>query len=169
MNQEQRLAEDGAEHPVLFYRPQDAWGYFSNFSPHRVAMINPFNGLMENYRSGEHRFQAMKARTLEDHHYVMAASSAYRSKERGGPRGILLRDGWGSSYGDLCYYVMFETVLAKAIQNKDVFNGLMSTEDRHIYEDSPVDDIWGWRYRNDYRGKNLLGRCWMEVREVLRG
>ena len=169
MNREQRLLEDEAgPNPILFYKQDDEWGCFSNFSLHRIATINPFNGLVEWYRTGEHRFQAMKATSLKDHHHVMGAPTAFQAKERGGPRGIVLRDGWGSSYGDLCYYVMFETVLAKAIQNHDVWETLMDSGDRYIYEDSPVDDIWGWRYRNDYRGKNLLGRCWMEVREVLR-
>lgn len=39
---------------------------------------------------------------------------------------------------------------------------------RRIYEDSPTDDIWGWRFQQSYTGKNLLGRCWMDVREVLK-
>jgi predicted NAD-dependent protein-ADP-ribosyltransferase YbiA (DUF1768 family) len=60
---------------------------------------------------------------------------------------------------------MLEVTTAKARQHADIGKALEVTFDRPIYEDSPVDDIWGVRYRNNYQGKNLLGRCWMETRD----
>jgi ribA/ribD-fused uncharacterized protein len=165
---EERLIVDGYGidvDPVLFYQSGEAWGYFSNFSRHAIWLPHPFTGVMQRYPTGEHRFQAMKAVDCEQHNYVIESNGPGAAKHRG--REIQLRDGWGNSYGDLCFYVMFETVLAKALQNDDVLDGLRISGERPIYEDSPTDDIWGVRYRNAYRGKNLLGLCLMQVRDVV--
>jgi len=172
MNRSERLAKDGATNPVLFYKPRDEWGVFSNFSAHGVYLPDPFDS--ENvlwYKTGEHRFQAMKARTPEIHEKIRLQPTPYRAKEAGSAHspieGMLLRDGWGNKYGDLCWYVMLETILAKTVQNEAAYQALEDVQSRHIYEDSPKDDIWGWRFDQDYRGKNLLGKCWMTVRDIL--
>lgn len=172
MNRGDRLLQDGAlEHgdPVLFYASGDPFGEFSNFSRHGIWARDPFTGVVVWHATGEHRYQAMKARDEASYRFVNEGSGPGAAKHRGGPRGIALREGWGNDYGHLCWYVMFETVLLKAQQHPQIRRLLLATGDRHIYEDSPTDDIWGWRFENDYRGKNLLGRCWMDVREVLRG
>lgn len=169
MTREERLKADGYEgvEPVEFYSARDEYGAFSNFSPHPVVMINPWTGRYQRYSTIEHRFQAMKATNLRDHGWVVEAPSSGDAKLRGGPGGISLREGWGSSYGDLCWYVMHEAVLAKAMQHPKIAELLLSTGDRPIWEDSPVDDIWGIRYEQSYTGKNLLGECWMDVRNLL--
>jgi ribA/ribD-fused uncharacterized protein len=170
MNKQARLELDGAEDPILFYNAEDEWGVFSNFSEHGIWLPHPFTGETVWYRTGEHRFQAMKATTEEGHEHVRLQPNAYKAKRAGGPKGsIMLREGWVSDYGNLPWYVMFETVLAKYVQVVDAQEALSLTGSRHIYEDSTTDDIWGWRFRNDYRGKNLLGRCWMQVRDLMLG
>lgn len=167
MTKEERLAADGYAgiEPVLFYGPRNVNGMGSNFSLHSVRLPHPFTGVAALYATGEHRYQAMKATTFEEHEYVRLSSSSFEAKERG--RIVELRDGWGDKYGDLCYYVMFETILDKIHRHSDVRRWLSSTERCPIYEDSPTDDIWGWRHSSDYRGRNLLGRCWMESRLLL--
>lgn len=175
MTAEERLAADGyaGADPVLFYYGTgEEWSCFSNFSPHRVSLPDPFYGLVESYETSEHRFQAMKADVWEAHRDIRLARGPSQTKLFGSRRspveGFNLREGWGEDYGDLCWYVMFEVVLAKAIQNQDVMDLLVATDDRPMYEDSPTDDKWGWRYHSNHSGKNLLGQCWMDVREVLR-
>jgi ribA/ribD-fused uncharacterized protein len=168
MNRNERLIAEGYDPevvvPELFYRSSTLG---SNFSPHSVKMLNPWTSSPTVYRTCEHRYQAMKATTLADHDYVNAANRPIDSKNRG--REIQLREGWGEHYGDFCWYVMFEVVLAKTLQHAEVRRWLKSTGDRPIYEDSPTDDIWGWRYGNDHRGRNLLGRSWMQIRGVGKG
>lgn len=170
MNLQERIVADGyeGEEPILFYHPKDEFGFFSNFSRHSVPCRNPWTDKPQMYRTGEHRYQAMKAMSENNHDWVALAPGAFEAKERGGPRGIELRAGWGESYGDLCYYVMLELCTAKAHQYDHIFNALDNSGDRPIYEDSPTDDIWGVRFQQDYRGKNLLGRCWMQVRKDIR-
>lgn len=172
MTADERLKADGYEYvePVLFYKGYgEEYSCFSNFSPHAVEMPDPFTGAVEYYMTTEHRFQAMKSSTAAVHTQIRLASSAGVSKDLGSRRNkeLVLRDGWGENYGDLCWYVMLECLIAKAIQNDDVFSSLMGTGERPLYEDSPVDDKWGWRYQSNHSGKNLLGRCWMDVRDIL--
>lgn len=170
----ERLAQDGTtpDRAIFFYRPTGDYGCLSNFSSHSINALYPFavpGRRMEtlNYLTGEHRFQAMKAKTTEEHLRVARAPSAFEAKTRG--QSVDLRDGWGNNYGDICYLVMLEVVMTKARQNPDVMAALEQTGTLYIYEDSPTDDIWGVRFREDYRGKNLLGIAWMQARYLLLG
>lgn len=164
---EERVAADGfgSAAPVLFYRPQDANGRGSNFSRHTVVLPNPWTGSLSIYTTGEHRYQALKADTASEHDWVASSPGPGEAKRRG--RMVGLRLGWGDRYGDLCWYVMAELVVAKAQQHQDVRGWLRSTGDRPIYEDSETDDIWGVRFHTSYTGKNLLGRVWMGARKLL--
>lgn len=173
MNLEERIRADGFEglEPVLFYLASHENGEGSNFSAHEIWLPHPFTGRIALYKTGEHRYQAMKADNPEPHEAIRRRPTAFAAKVAGGPRSKIpnmrLREGWGDDYGDLCWYVMSELVLAKTLQHRDIYLWLKGTGLRPIYEDSPTDDIWGVRYRLDYRGKNLLGRCWMYVRKIV--
>lgn len=157
------MALDGAIDPVLFYGHNKPNGIGSNFSSHGLTLPNPFSEKLVWYLTGEHRYQAMKAKNFEAHEYVRLSPTPYDAKKRG--REIDLVEGWGNSYDDPCWHVMLEVILSKVDQHREAERWLKLTGDRVIYEDSPTDDIWGWRFMEDYRGKNLLGRCWMTVRD----
>lgn len=163
MTRAERLARDGVVgEPVLFYRPDDPWGVFSNFSNHPIVLPSPWTLEPVVYKWSEVRFQALKATSQEDHDHVVASDSAYESKMRG--RAIKLRDDWGDTRNAFCWYVMLEAIVAKATQHQEMFDALIATGNRWIYEDSQKDDIWGWRYHADHRGKNLLGEAVMQTR-----
>lgn len=169
MNKRERLEQDGwgGVEPILFYSPRDPFGCLSNFSKHTVRLPDPWTGNFRTYATGEHRFQALKGTSREDHDYVLKAGHPSEAQKRGGPLGkITFRDDWGNNYGDMCWYVMLELCFAKALQHREVQRTLDATGEALIYEDSPTDDIWGWRYSTSYTGKNLLGRCWMQVRDM---
>lgn len=168
MNREERLVQDGYEpdqEVVEFYSSRDVDGQYSNFGRQEVWLPHPFTGRLTLHRTGEHRYQAMKACNEETYDYVNAASRPGEAKDRG--REISLRPGWGDDYGDLCWYVMYELIEVKVIQHEWIRGLLVETGDRPIWEDSPTDDIWGIRFQQSYTGKNLLGRCWMDVRDLL--
>lgn len=170
MTKAERLTHDGwtGVNPVLFYRPRDPFGCLSQFSRHKIVLPNPWTRKLYIYEGGEWRFQALKGTSERDHEYVCAAETATEAKFRGSPKGnITFRDDWGNSYGDICWYVMLEVCIAKALQHPEVQQALADTGERPIYEDSPTDDIWGWRKRHDYRGKNLLGEAWMQTRAMI--
>lgn len=170
MNREERMEKDGlTEEPIEFYGKNCEHNYFSNFAPLGLWLPHPFTGKKTWYKTGEHAYQARKAWTAEEHDHVNEADTPFESKKRG--QAVALREGWDTgtrrTLYPLCYYVMIEVVWAKAIEHESVMGKLLNTDDRAIWEDSPTDDIWGIRYRGDYRGRNLLGRAWMEVREKL--
>lgn len=165
MNIQDRLIQDGTdeEHAIMFYGQRNLHGWLSNFSPHPITLHHPFTGIPTVYRTTEHRYQAMKATNAKDHDYVNAVDRPSYTKDRG--RSILLRPEWGDDYYDYCWFVMYECLVAKVTQHPALRVALNRFRDNgmFLYEDSPTDDIWGVRYSRDYRGKNLLGRCWMQV------
>lgn len=168
VTREQRLRRDGDQDPVLFYSSRAKWGEFSNFSDHAIVMLSPWTLRPTTYRRGEHRFQALKATRQEDHDRIVQAGGPGEAKDIG--RSIRLRDDWGNSYGDACWWAMVDLVMAKATQHDCVREALRRTIGHVIYEDSPRDGIWGW-YNGDprttqgsYDGKNLLGLAWMHAR-----
>lgn len=164
MDRAERMEKDGlTKEPIEFYGKNCEYNFFSNFSPHHLTLPHPFHpDEAIQYMTGEHRFQAMKASNEEDHDWIAAAVTPGDSKTRG--RAIELREGWDTG---LSYYVMVETVMAKALAHEHILKALLGTNRRAIWEDSPTDDIWGIRYRNDYRGQNLLGKAWMQVRDQI--
>lgn len=166
MDRETRLQADEAEDPILFYSPQHDYGWMSSFDHLPIVLPNPFTQAPQLYKTREHRFQAMKGTTMAAHMKVVRKNSPGEAKHAGSAGQMTLREGWGQSYGDLCWYVMLEGVMATVMQHEQVAEDLAATGARHIYEDSPTDDIWGWRYREDYRGQNLLGKCWMDARPL---
>jgi ribA/ribD-fused uncharacterized protein len=166
MLRSKRLEQDGDLDPILFYKPRDEYGCFSNFSLHTIVLPDPWTWEMRAYPTGEHRYQALKSDDQEGHEYVMEIGNPGAAQKRG--RQVNLREGWREDHLGLGYYVMLELVIAKTVQHSFVQRELASTGDHIIYEDSPVDDIWGWRYSNDYSGKNLLGVCWMQSRALFR-
>lgn len=61
---------------------------------------------------------------------------------------------------------MGKILRAKADQHEYVRRKLLETGDRILIENSWRDDFWGWGPNRD--GKNMLGKCWMQVRADLR-
>lgn len=61
--------------------------------------------------------------------------------------------------------VMRKAVLAKFTQHEELRSLLLSTGETKLMEHTENDDYWG---DGDGRGKNMLGRILMQVRESLR-
>lgn len=167
MTKEERLAADGAINPIIFFGREPDWGFLSNFTYGPIFLPHPFRHQVVMYPTVEHRFQAMKATTDADHDAVMLNETPGDAKAAG--RGIQLRPDWGETHGSVCWLVMVEALLARTIQHEAVGKALLASGDRWIYEDSPTDNIWGWRRDEDYSGTNLLGLAWMHVRSIHRG
>lgn len=73
--------------------------------------------------------------------------------------------------------ILYEGCLAKFEQNEKLKELLLSTDDLHLVEASPYDEIWGIGLGEDHqdatnpekwRGLNLLGEVLMKVRSTLR-
>ena len=143
---------------IKFYSTFGKYGAFSNFSRHSVVIDH------KRYKTTEHFYQAQKfiktdkqwANKIAKQARPSQAASLGRDKSRP------LRKDWESVKVD----VMRRALRAKVEQYSSIEELLLSTGDRKIIENSPKDAYWG--VGPSGRGKNMLGRLWMELREQLR-
>jgi ribA/ribD-fused uncharacterized protein len=136
---------------------------FSNFAatPFAMPAWHDRSRIVE-FPSGEHAFQAAKARTVSDHEHIRLAASPLEAKRAG--RRVALPGDWEQRRG----HVMLAVVRAK-FAVPELRELLLSTDERVLAEDSPYDPVWGCRDRSGgYTGENLLGRALMRVRNELR-
>jgi ribA/ribD-fused uncharacterized protein len=112
------------------------------------------------YNSTENYYQAMKS--LDDHERRKIAGMAPNKSKRYA-RTIQLRPDWE----EVKYEVMKKALLAK-FSIPEWRDKLLATGDEMIIEwNNWNDKIWGVSIK-DYEGQNLLGKCLMEVRDILK-
>lgn len=143
---------------VKFWSTRGEYGPFSNFSRHPVTIGK------KKYRTTEHFYQAQKFVKTDSLHAnkIAKAPRPREAADMGRDRSKKLRKDWES----VKVGIMRQALRAKAAQNPSVKELLLSTGDSKIVEDSPKD--WYWGCGSDGKGKNMLGRLWMEVREEIR-
>ncbi len=142
--------------PIYFYSPCEAYGCFSNFSPHGVML----KGLW--WPTSEHYFQAQKFADTPHEEAIRLARTPKQAAEMGRDRKRPLRADWEQVKDD----VMRDAVRQKFLAHKDIQRTLVNTEDAEIVEKAPSDYYWG--IGADGSGKNMLGSILMEVRAELR-
>jgi ribA/ribD-fused uncharacterized protein len=141
---------------IHFYAVSDAYGFFSNFSPHPVRLKG------RTWRTSEHHFQAQKFAGTEHEEAVRQARSPMGAARMGRSRQRPLRADW-ERVKDA---VMREAVLAKFSQHEELRAALIGTAEAEIIEHTENDAYWG--DGGDGRGRNMLGRILMSVRDELR-
>ncbi len=141
---------------IKFYRVNDAYGCFSNFSPHTVVI----DGV--EWRTSEHYFQAMKFLDRKLQAKAMDIVSPMKVALFGRDRTLPLRPDWDEVKDD----VMRKVVFQKVIQNKEMFDTLLATKDAELIEHTKNDAYWA--DGGDGSGRNMLGIILMEVRDKLR-
>ena len=141
---------------INFYRVTDEYGEFSNFAGYPITVKK------KRWPTSEHYFQAQKFEDKEDQEAVRNAKSPMLAARMGRDRKRKLRRDWES----VKVNVMREAVLAKFTQHDELRELLLSTGDAKIIEQTENDDYWG--DGGDGRGKNMLGRILMDVRQTLR-
>ncbi|MFQ4144091.1 NADAR family protein [Chlorogloeopsis sp. ULAP02] len=141
---------------IYFYSTHEQYGCFSNFSYHGFELDNLY------WHTSEHYFQAQKfigTPHLEEIRLIKTPKDAARmGRDRKRP----LRPDWEQVKDD----IMRKGVLRKFEIHTDIQEILLSTGDKEIVENSPIDYYWGCGA--DGSGKNMLGIILMEVREILR-
>ena len=140
---------------IKFYRLKDPHGYMGNFYPSKVFVYGKW------FKNVEAAFQAQKTPVEAEVLAIQNASKPMEARNLG--QKCQLRENW-EQIKDI---VMYECVLAKFVQHKDLREQLVATGDEELIEDSPVD--WTWGCGKDGTGKNLLGKALMRVRRELRG
>jgi ribA/ribD-fused uncharacterized protein len=142
--------------PIYFYSTRDAYGCFSNFSPHGIKL----NGVW--WPTTEHYFQAQKFAGTQHEEAVRRAKTPKQAAEMGRDRKRPLRADWERVKDD----VMRMAVRQKFRTHEDIRRVLLDTGDEELVENAPSDYYWG--IGADGSGKNMLGKILMEVRAELR-
>ena len=168
-NEVVKATEGESQRFIFFWRPDDPHGFLSNWS---------FHALKENhliFKTAEHYLMYYKALTMGD------GDVARRILESGNPRearslGKSVKNWDEEKWEREREKIMFQALWLKASQHADVKRQLLATEGKIIAEASPYDAIWGIGLSSqdkkaldvkNWVGKNLLGKTWMKVREIL--
>lgn len=144
--------------PIYFYKVQDPYGCFSNFSPHPIVMAGV------EWATSEHYYQAQKFMGTVDEpmcERIFAALTPEDAAALGRDRTRMVRPDWEQ----VKCGVMYEVVRAKFLTHLDIQAILIGTGTEMIIENSPTDCFWGCGVDRD--GENHLGRILMRVRSEL--
>lgn len=144
---------------IYFYKADQPYGCFSNFSPHQVIIDG------KKWPTVEHYYQAQKLLGTPDEplmEVIRELETPEEAAATGRDRDRIIRPDWKTAKRE----VMWRAVLTKFLTHEDVQKALLETEDELLVEDSPRDYYWG--IGKDGSGENQLGKMLMEVRAYLR-
>ena len=138
---------------ILFYLTDDEYGWLSNFEQSEQWI----EGIC--YKTNEHYYQSYKAKNIRIWAWIKKAPNPFLAMKAGRSlRKKELRDDWDN----IKVIVMVRGLRAKFTQNDDLKQKLLDTGNAILHEDSPNDMFWG------IKGKDMLGKCLMKIREELR-
>ena len=141
---------------ILFYRLNEPYGEFSNFSPHAIELKGRI------WPTSEHYFQAQKFAGTEHEQAVRLARSPMIAARMGRSRQRPLRTDWEKVKDD----IMREALAAKFAQHLALRSLLLQTADTELIEHTRNDSYWA--DAGDGTGRNRLGQLLMELRAKLR-
>ena len=141
---------------MRFYRLNEPYGEFSNFSP------RPFELDGRIWPTSEHYFQAQKFPDTEHEEAIRLAKSPMIAARMGRSRDRPLRADWEAVKDD----VMRAALYAKFTQHPCLRSLLLQTVDAELIEHTRNDSYWG--DGGDGTGKNRLGQLLMELRTQFR-
>jgi len=156
---------------IGFYRETDEYGCFSNWyhAEFDYAGIHYVNA--EQYMMYQ---KVMMFKKYDLGNQIMNTTDPHTCKKIAGQKFPEFNaDLWEKT----CYRIVKRGVKAKFSQNKDILKRLLDTGNALLAECSPYDVKWGigidihdpdCQIISKWKGKNLLGRILMEVREELR-
>jgi len=148
--------EEAVPHTIRFYSVADDFGFFANFAPYPISLKG------KNWPTSEHYFQAQKFAGTEYEQEIRKAKTPMIAAHLGRDHSKPIRQDWERVKDN----VMHEAVYAKFEQHPDIRLRLLETADATLIEHTSRDAYWG--DGGDGRGKNMLGRILMEVRDQLK-
>ncbi len=144
------------EEQILFCGWSGPYGFLSNFS------FNPFYVGGRKYYTSEAYYQCQKFPDNPEHQEkIRITRSSAEARKLGKTRLIPKREDW---------YDVKEDAMREALRYKFSFDlrlmsKLRATRGKELVENSPWDDYWG--SGRDGKGKNVLGKLLMELRDSL--
>jgi len=117
------------------------------------------------YKTVEHYFQSEKATGSKDKEKIINAKTPAEAKRLG--KQIELRSDWD----EVKDQVMFDGILNKFLQNKDIAEKLIKLEGEIVEYNKWHDNYWGFCLCKKCQGRkklNKTGKMLMEVRSLLK-
>ncbi len=143
---------------IYFYKADQPYGCFSNFSWHPISMVGA------HWPTVEHYYQSRKfVGTKFD--YLVSKIQFAATPEEAAALGRQQIYAPHSQWGEQKCGVMYAAVQQKFLTHRNLQLVLLDTGDQEIVEDSPVDYFWGCG--GDRSGTNHLGRILMRIRAEL--
>ncbi|MFD0590119.1 NADAR family protein [Paenibacillus sp. GCM10027627] len=140
---------------IRFYKVNEKFGCFSNFSKHGFQLDGKY------WPTSEHYFQAQKFVGTVYEEQVRLAKTPKDAANSGRDRKKPLRPDWEQVKDE----IMKKAVLQKFQIHSDIRETLLSTAGEELIEQTTNDYYWGCGTNGT--GKNMLGKILMEVRELL--
>lgn len=159
-------SDDGGRHiterlimTIYFYKVDEPYGCFSNFSPHGIYLQGIYWSTVEHYYQAQKFVGTTDAPLIPEIH---AATTPADAAALGRDRTRQVRPDWEQ----VKVSIMRTAVLKKFLTYTEIQTILLSTGNRLIVENSPTDYYWGCGC--DRTGDNHLGKILMSVREEIR-
>lgn len=140
---------------IKFYKSNKPYGNLNNFKMARMFIYGRW------WNNVEAAYQSRKAVDAADIDKIANAKTPREARDLG--QKIKIRSDWDEIKSN----IMYECVMAKFLQHKELRIELLKTAPAELVEDSPVDSYWGCGL--DGTGKNMLGKILMRVRQELSG
>ncbi|MDP4038801.1 MAG: NADAR family protein [bacterium] len=131
---------------------------FSNFSSFQVEWRGRIWPTSEHAYQAAHFFETSPELVEE----IFKARSAHDALKIAKTNANKAPDNWEK----INVKIMKDICKQKLLQHSYVQQKLLQTADLLLVEDSPKDNFWGWG--EDRKGRNELGKIWMQLREWLR-
>ncbi len=144
---------------IYFYKADQPYGCFSNFSGHSIRLADT------HWPTVEHYYQSRKFVGTQFTHLIPKIQSAATPAAAAAIGRQPIYDPHPQWCDQKCG-VMYIAVRQKFLTHADAQVVLLSTGTQEIIEDSPVDYFWGCG--GDRSGANHLGQILMRIRAELR-
>lgn len=141
---------------IEFYKEFGELGYLANYSNYGFTK----NGVF--YKTVEHYYQSEKFNNPEIKERIINAKTPKEASNIGRDRNNIRKP----NFKNIKNEVMFEGILEKFRQNRDIAFKLIETRNKKIAE-ATIDEYY-WGIGKDKSGKNIIGDILVKVREKIK-
>lgn len=141
---------------IEFYKEFGELGYLANYSNHGFTK----NGIF--YKTVEHYYQSEKFDDPEIKKRIINAPTPKEASNIGRDRSNIRKE----NFKEIKNQVMFDGILEKFRQNRDITYKLIETRNKKIAE-ATIDEYY-WGIGKDKSGKNVIGDILVKVRERIK-
>lgn len=141
---------------ILFYKVNEPYGFFSNFSPHPIYIKG------EVWKTVEHYFQANKFEEEPVRERIKLLESPMHAAIEGRNRSNSIKVNWEHIKDS----IMEEALNCKFLQHPKLRKELLLSGEAKIIEHTVNDNYWADGV--DGNGNNMLGILLMKIREEIR-